>query len=148
MKNESQGKAEAVPAYDRIDWFLQELVGFANKWGVQTGLTLQIGGILVSGLVINGQQYFEEFATSYGSGFANDPEIGTGLAQLISTNVRVYQKPAANSELPPPNYIHLRQARFYVPGQRPIPHGSAVLWRGRISEVAGFTLGMLEDQPD
>jgi hypothetical protein len=44
-----------------------------------------------------------------------------------------------------PEFIHLSDVHFFVPGQPPIPTcGDGVFWRGRISEVAGFQFGILK----
>jgi hypothetical protein len=45
----------------------------------------------------------------------------------------------------PPNYIHLKEAKFFLPSGagKPIPANQGVWWRGRLSEVSGFILGSL-----
>lgn len=44
---------------DDADWFLQALVWMA-KSGVEYGVTLDVGGFLASGLLIDGEKYFDE----------------------------------------------------------------------------------------
>ena len=74
-----------LPMKAETDWFLQSVVNFANDWGVETGLTLQVGGLLVSGIVISGTKYFDEFSGLYATGFKNDPDLGTSFSSLIAS---------------------------------------------------------------
>lgn len=139
---DSELEAPQNPAPDS-DWFLQQLVRFSNEWGVQMGITLQVGGVLVSGTVINGKQYFEDFSASFAAGFKSDSELAAPFKTLIDSYKKIYTSKPPNEDLPPPNYIHLRNARFFGPGQQAIPNPPGTLWRGRISEVGGFFLGSL-----
>ena len=45
---------------------------------------------------------------------------------------------------PSPSFIHLRSAKIYAAGQRPLPT-TGMLWRGKISSVDGFTIGVLSE---
>jgi hypothetical protein len=110
------------------------------------GITLQVSGILVSGTLVNGKQYFEEFSILFADGFKSDQdlELAASFKTLIGSNKEIYtSKRASESDLPPPGYIHLKNARFFTPGQNAIPNPPGALWRGRISEVGGFFLGSL-----
>lgn len=139
-----QPEAPVVPPVAATDWFLQSLVDFANDHGTETGVTLQIGGLLVSGTIIPGMKYFEEFASLYGSGFKNDPELGAEYAKLIGSYKKYLEVPPEDKDNKPlPQYIHLRNARFFAPGQQQPFGNEGVLWRGRITAVGGFFLGTL-----
>ena len=126
------------------DWFLQQLVRFSNDWGIEMGITLQVSGVLVSGTLINGKKYFEDFSISFASGFKSDSELAESFKSLIGSYKEIYTtKPPEDADQPPPGYIHLKNARFIVPGQQAVPNPPGTLWRGRISEVGGFILGSL-----
>jgi hypothetical protein len=43
-------------------------------------------------------------------------------------------------------FIHLREARVYGAGANPLP-GNGMLWRGRLSDVAGWSFGLLGATP-
>jgi hypothetical protein len=45
---------------DGVDWFLANQVHLANRFGVEQGITLNVGGVLISGTLINGRNYFKE----------------------------------------------------------------------------------------
>lgn len=125
------------------DWFLQSLINIINGKDLEIGITLNVGGFLVSGLLVSGHHYFEGFAQDFASIFA-----GTDEAQIIKESFfkcgEIYTKEKEeNEEIPPPSYIHLKSAKFFNANGNPIPSNRGVWWRGRISEVSGFVLGIL-----
>jgi hypothetical protein len=124
------------------DWFLQSLVNMANGSGFEVGITLQVSGLLVSGILVGGKAYFEGFADDFSSAFANDPEGAESVRSSFAKYGEIY-KEEEGKESPPPQYIHLKNTRFFNTSGNPIPGNRGVWWRGRISEVGGFTLGSL-----
>ena len=131
---------ELTPFAVPHDWFLQSLVNMANN-GIEVGVTLQVSGLLVSGVLTGGKAYFEGFAEDF-SGGLNDPEVAESVRSSFAKFGDIYKKEDGD-EPPPPQYIHLKNARFFNTSGNPIPGNKGVWWRGRISEVAGFTLGSL-----
>ncbi|MCF8178110.1 MAG: hypothetical protein K9J74_06345 [Sulfuritalea sp.] len=133
---------ETTPIAAPHDWFLQSLVNMANSSSLEIGVTLQVGGLLVSGLLVGGKAYFEGFAEDFSSAFANDPAVSESVRNSFAKYGEIY-KEEEGSTPPPPQYIHLRNTRFFNTSGNPIPENKGVWWRGRISEVGGFTLGSL-----
>lgn len=131
---------EPTPFAVPHDWFLQSLVNMAND-GVEVGVTLQVSGLLVSGVLTGGKAYFEGFAEDYSSGLS-DPEAAKTVRDSFAMFGEIYKKDGEDTT-PPPQYIHLKNARFFNTSGNPIPGNKGVWWRGRISEVAGFMLGSL-----
>ena len=132
--------AEPTPFAVPHDWFLQSLVNMAND-GFEIGVTLQVSGLLVSGVLVGGKAYFEGFAEDFSSGL-NDPVTAEAVRGSFAKYGEIYKKEGDDAP-PPPQYIHLKNARFFNTSGNPIPGNKGVWWRGRISEVAGFTLGSL-----
>lgn len=129
--------------YADPDWFLQILVKMANQNGVEMGITLQVGGVLVSGQLVSGKKYFEGFADDF-SGAMSDPEEAQGVRNAFAKFGSGYGK--EEDESAPqfePTFIHLKDARVFHPGGTAVPGNRGVWWRGRLSEVAGFVLGSL-----
>ncbi|WP_342620756.1 gas vesicle accessory protein GvpU [Rhodoferax sp. GW822-FHT02A01] len=125
------------------DWFLQSLVNLTNKSAFQVGITLQVSGMLVSGVLVSHKQYFEGFASELANAFADTEEAET-IKTHISSYGDSYKSDGENEEpLPPPQFIHLKETRFFNTAGNPIPGNRGVWWRGRICEVGGFTLGSL-----
>lgn len=130
---------------DPEDWFLQSLVRMSNNSEVGFELTLTVGGTIISGTLCSVREYFERFGKDFQAGW---DKIGAET-DFDETIASLGKKPEDLTEeqednLPPPLYVHLKNARFYVPGQRPIP-SNGLLWRGRIAEVDGFALGTFLD---
>jgi hypothetical protein len=133
--------ADSTPFAVRHDWFLQSLVDMANDGIEVGGVTLQVSGLLVSGVLAGGKAYFQGFAEDFASGL-DDPGVAESVRDSFAKHGEIYKK-EGDDALPFPQYIHLRNARFFNTSGNPIPGNKGVWWRGRISEVAGFTLGSL-----
>lgn len=138
----SQQSMEFQPP--EADWFLESLVEMANRHNIRNGVTLQVGGFLISGIIVSGRRYFEGFASEYASVFT-DQETADLVRQTFSKGGEIYTTADEDPQEPiyPPAFIHLEQARFFNTSGKPIPANRGVFWRGRISEVSGFILGRL-----
>lgn len=139
------------------DWFLQQIVDWANKSGLGVGVTLNVGGLLVSGTTISGAKYFNDLAKQVGSSKteASDELLKT-LSEIIGAYASIYEVPdeaeadsgeptdgSSSDALATPTFIHLADARFFYPNAKPLPHNRGVLWRGKVSQVNAFSLGIL-----
>jgi hypothetical protein len=132
------------------DWFLAELVSWANTFGFQAGVTLHVGGTIVSGTMISGAAYFALFRENTLVALSGSPaEFRTPIDEMLSTYGSIYDKPEVTTH--PGHYIHLRDAYFFDPAGNALPRGGA-LWRGKLSAIDGFSLGSLstrdEDEPE
>jgi hypothetical protein len=124
------------------DWFLQTLVNLANTGdgNIEIGMTLLVGGFLVSGKMVGGGKYFDGFARDLASSLAdqtNAEKIRTSFSQFGE----IYKTDAVNP--PSTAYVHLMEARFFNTAGNPIPANRGVWWRGRLAEVSGFMIGIL-----
>lgn len=138
------------------DWFLEAIVSAVNSEEVQFPITLNVGGILVSGYIIGGETYFDEFAAQVSSGLP--PEFyETEAANLIKEQIESIGQTYSEYEKAPEDrtedvlsriagFIHLGNARIYHTDGSVIPTRASggFLWRGRLSAVDGFWLGQLE----
>jgi hypothetical protein len=139
--SEETGAEVTAAVQDREDWFLRILVKMVET-GIEFGLTLQMGGLLVSGIVTTRRTYFAGFIDAFASG-PEDPEVGQGLREGLAPLLEdVSRKPVDGEDAPEPIYIHMRQAQFFGTAGTPVP-SQGVWWRGRISEIDGFILGTL-----
>ncbi len=108
------------------DWFLALLVESVNRGGDSIGLTLAIGGMLVSGDVISPEAFFD----------------GTHVPEEIKKELTRGSEDGEEARLPA--YIHLKNARFYqgggsappIPGDHPM--GASVFFRAKLASVDGF----------
>lgn len=127
----------------KTDWFLQLLVNMTNDSDFEIGITLQVSGLLVSGKLISGKHYFDAAAADFASPFASTPDVAESIKSTISSYGDIYSKESDNHKMSPPQYLHLKDARFFNTFGTPVPENKGVLWRGRICEVGGFVLGTL-----
>ncbi len=124
------------------DWFLQSLVRIANSSDSGFGITLQVSGMLVSGYLVSGRQYFEGFAADF-SGLFDDTGAAGAIRDTLSAYGKIYDPQADGEDIVPPQFIHLQDARFFSTAGHPVPGDGGVWWRGRLSGVGGFSLGRL-----
>ncbi|MCW0211354.1 MAG: gas vesicle protein [Achromobacter sp.] len=130
------------------DAFLQFLVNLVNN-GSQIesiGVTLQMGGMLVSGSIVSGAEYFDSFAASFTDSLnALDDSTRSAVHASLAELGDVFRVPQPADPLP--NYIHLADALFFTADGTPIA-GQPTLWRGRTSAVDGFILGRLQAEAE
>jgi hypothetical protein len=95
---------------------------------VQAEITLNVGGFLVSGYITSARQFMLHHVLTDGLLEAAESEFKS--AGMLSDDTF--------------EYIHLSRAKFFVPGQPAIPGNvDGVFWRGRLSDISGFTFGVL-----
>lgn len=136
----------SVPAQDEC---LTSLVQIANLFGVFTGVTLTLGGIVITGEIVSGVAYFKGLSEALNASGAT-VEHTPALHKVFEAYGRLYEPKQAtgSDELPDepvttPVYIHLKDARILLPNGQFIPSGGCTWWRGRLAAVDGYILGCL-----
>lgn len=127
-----------------VDWYLQRLVSIANTSDIELDITLVIGGSVVSGRLVGGKKYFEEFAKDFSQAWPEDGK--DDIRRAFASNADLYNSREAEEKPFPPQFIHLVDARCFYPGSQ-LPNNRGVLWRGKINAVSGFSLGGLSADP-
>lgn len=135
------------PPLAPTDSFLQGLAAAANAADPEgngfVSVVLSVGGQTVSGMVTSGRAFFQaqERASASAGG---DPILRKTVTDLCAEYRENY--PAARDASDPgpsdPAYLHLKDARFFMNGVRPMP-GNGMWWRVKIASVDGFALGMM-----
>lgn len=128
------------------DVFLQFLVNLVNNGGQLKGIgvTLQMGGMLVSGSIVSGAEYFDRFAETFADSLSDmDADARQSVRKSLAELGDVFRLPQPAEPLP--NYIHLVDALFFTADGTPIA-GQPTLWRGRSGAVDGFILGRLQSE--
>jgi hypothetical protein len=136
--NQSQASDEQTAAprpMPSLDWHLQTLVDMANRHGVEMGVTLTIGGSTVTGTLVGGKKYFEKFGEMVASGWPGTDEDRERMRATFAEPAKLYE----DGNMERPSFIHLRDAQIVHPNEF-IP-SQGMLWRGRLSDVSGFSLG-------
>ncbi|HHQ4529688.1 TPA: gas vesicle accessory protein GvpU [Aeromonas hydrophila] len=122
-----------------IDGHLATLVGLFNgNPGISFGITLTVGGTLISGQLISGKEYFDYLANLLRRDeHAEDSVSNTLSREMKWMSENIYSNPDSNKTV----YIHLKDAQHYS-GVTPVPTNGGY-WRGRLCDVSGFTLGAM-----
>lgn len=145
-------KQEPVQTNDapalNIDWFLRDIVRMINTSTLELGITLQMGGFIVSGTLISGRTYFEKLGDAMAQAFPNAPDTADALKSYFSRPAAAYlirgegeDEDAEQDRPTKTSFIHLKDARFFHNGGKPIPTDNGVLWRGKLADVSGYVMG-------
>lgn len=104
---------------------------------VEIDITLVVGGFLISGFVISAKTYFAHHPLS--------AEFHKAVEQIEAERITTEEE---QKEPETRNFIHLRDAKYYTPGQNPIPGNTGVYCRVQLESVLAFSFGKLTtDKP-
>ena len=142
MKEDISSGMPSVPSAQH-DWFIQSLVNVANVAPLSFGVTLQVSGLLVSGYLVSGKTYFEAIGQQIVSGLSQNAALADQMRKMFATFESAYPNDPGQSERPVPQFVHLQNARFYSTDGTPVPSNEGVWWRGRISQISGIVIGIL-----
>ena len=143
---EQAGAPDPTPPASR--WFLPNFMAVTSRAGLRPTVTLNVGGLLVAGELIDVQTYFDELAavTNEELGGVVSPEALAQLNTLFGEFRDRAERPEGSAGSGPhePTHIHPRNARVYQPGGTPAPAAGGVAWRVRLDAVQGFSLDVQE----
>ena len=154
-----------------VDGVLLALVRAANsttealKDGEQgLGLVLVVGGATISGKLVSNWAWFKKVEENIRKSAPSHAGEPNGMAEIFSwfgdemismredstkiTHVFDQLPTSAQQALADSDrteFIHLEDARVYEPGYPGMP-GNGMLWRGRLKDVCGWSLGLFEAQ--
>lgn len=121
-----------------IDGHLASLVGLINNNpGICIGITLTVGGTLISGELISGKEYFDNLATL----LHRDDQVEDSIRNVLSEEMKWMSNRYSTPDINKTVYIHLKDAQHYS-GVTPVPTRGGY-WRGRLCDVSGFTIGSM-----
>lgn len=139
-KNNKETKARKQ-MMGSVDWLLQSLIGLVDTcdaMGIR--IVLNVGGLLVSGELIGIKRYLEGF----GEDLVNESKTTKKLFKDLGDKIYSDLKKKPRQDLEKIHFIHLRNAKFYYPGQQPIPTNQGIWWRGRVEAIDAFSLGCFQ----
>ncbi|WP_312945037.1 hypothetical protein [Stutzerimonas kunmingensis] len=147
MKDQTSEFITSNPA-DDTDWLLQHIAEMAGM-GVQVPVTLTTAAGLVTGVTVSGSEYLDHLKQDITKHWPADMQ-STYFGVVEEWKASVYPKPSADEGERSdhiPSYIHLKGARLYNAGTV-VPGDNGMLWRGRLSSIIGFTVGVLTTSAD
>lgn len=146
MDNQDEKSAKiSIEKNNNKDYFLISMVKDVIKANSEHNnlpllVTLNISGILVSGEIISYQVYMQLFREIIASEIKNNKKSESVISHCVELN-EIDDKNDHDKSILDLNFIHLKNANYCGVGGDPIPNNPGFLWRGRISEVSGFSLG-------
>lgn len=115
------------------DVMLISLIALAKAENpIEQDVTLLVGGFLVSGFVVSYENYVKHHQIT--------ESIETAFEELRKVPTPEGEEPADDS----PNFIHLRDAKYYHTSGNPIPGNTGVYVRLSLESVHGFSFGKLQ----
>jgi hypothetical protein len=119
------------PNPEVIDPVLLSLID-VTKDGIETPITITIGGIIVLGTLISEKNYVRSLLKSAGTS-----------EEKVNSLISGMREPKKSDSKRDPNFINLRDAYIFVPPNNFIPSvgNQGILWRGKLSLVDSFSLG-------
>lgn len=132
------------------DWLLALLVDHLNEHGGEIPITLTTPGGVLTGTLIGVREYLKRYGTDLASVFPSranailDTFDAAGEESANSVRRHKEKVRAGETEFESPRYLHLRDAQ-YLTGNLHSTARDTVLWRGRLVDVSGFSLGIVED---
>ncbi|WP_433704437.1 gas vesicle accessory protein GvpU [Paraburkholderia sacchari] len=138
QQQEIEQPNEPMMKEPELDWYLQSLVNMANTTGLSMGITIVLGGTVVSGTLIGGKTYFDTFAQNFVDAW---PDLAQESRDpLRETLAKPGEHYGNGYDEAGTSFIHLKDATIRTPSGY-MPTSTGLLWRGRLSEVSGFSLG-------
>lgn len=127
---------------DGKDWMLRDaldfLLGHDDEVQKTVRLTLILGGIVVSGTVIDRREWLERIAAGLnaageGFGTAFNTVLSNDIDEIDEVNTR-----RSNAGIPTRarRFIHMKDARLHATTVMNVP-----AWRGDLSDVSGWSFG-------
>jgi hypothetical protein len=153
----SQVEPESAEEPDRLpdnpvrppDPVLEYLVRVVNQIpGLEFGVTLYVGGCILSGLLVGGRSYFDSLRANLVDGSDESEPIREEFREVFEQVAKVYpaeMRPVSEDDEadegaePPTVFVHLRETTVHLPGAASVLEPG--LWRGRLESVDGWTLG-------
>jgi hypothetical protein len=142
-----------------LDPDLVTVVQLADAYGIEQPIVLTLAGLVLEGTLTSGRAYFAGLAESVQ---ADDPDgtLRADLAQSFRRRAEDFDQFGTGSALgridrdgpedtdlppmPPVAFLHLRDVCVVT---SPVSGQRLDRWRGRISQVVGWTVGAFEDVP-
>lgn len=148
MSEENQGTVDKTTddvghkySFPAPDYLIQDYVAWANL-GVSVGITISVKGVVFTGKIISGAQWCAKHINEIESSNTSD-EIKDAIKKFYGDlKESHYSSPekANNGQI---GFIHLDEARI-ISGKSISEFN--MCWRFRISEIDGFSIGLITAQ--
>src|SRR5680860_123654 len=128
-----KGMDEPYPPYDRL---LMMFVGVIDKWDLELPVTLNVGGVIITGGMISSRKYAARLEKMFAEGESMAPQFTSAFQQMQEPPT---PEETESPEIPEPTHLHLTDAEVLLGGTvGNIAFGDKGLWRFRVERVDGF----------
>lgn len=150
-----QDQTERLPASELVshDMVLEGLIFSASAEGQQYGVTVTVGGTVVSGILSSDVEFLRFLAEELTQG--QDTEEARLLRDELEQTARrteeklrrILARPRRGGGRPIPilPVLHLRDATVWLPGGQAV---QVPFWRGRVEAVDGWFWGVISVRPE
>jgi hypothetical protein len=107
------------------------------------GVTLFMGGAVVTGSLVSVHAYFAALADEMGADDSPLAEMFRSTADEITPQA----DGDPDDDKGQPRYVHLRDAKILLAGGNTIPDNRGVAFRGRLDAIDGWIHGILAEGP-
>lgn len=152
-EGEPTGAAERPPLlpveerWSTADPAIRALVDIVNDLDIQLGVRLFLPGMILSGSLVSAPRYFEAMAAWLRESRDEEDLISEPLAQWYeraATQMR-NEKDGDEYSFDEVVHVHMLEVDAFVPGNDSLHIGG---WRGRLSEVTGWSMGAYSPDDD
>ncbi|MGE7129146.1 gas vesicle accessory protein GvpU [Lysinibacillus xylanilyticus] len=126
---------EEKHGFDNKDGILATFVEITNETSIEIGLTLNVGGALISGLAVSYEKYLKGISELF-KGHGPGAEAFSKQFEDLAVESKKYAETKEVKSLP--NYIHMENTKFID------AHGNIQelgYWRGKLTSIDGFIIG-------
>ena len=134
-----QPNDETTTIVDRTsDEVLRVLARLAQESGVEMGITVAVGGGVVSGVLIAREKWLDKYVLAYNESGDDGQAVARRLREAFQ------QEDLTESEATPftYHYLHLQDAQV-MHGSTGLPPDRGGFWRVRLDAVTGWSPGTL-----
>jgi hypothetical protein len=125
------------------DAVVQMFLSLVEEDGIEVAVTLNVSGVVVSGVLIGASAYYEGIIES--SKKLEDDTMSKIIVKKFADLNEAFLKQKQeqdDKEESPATFIHLKSASYFDPNSN-LPINSATWWRGRIASIDGFSFDYL-----
>ena len=123
-------------------WFLAQLVEVARAAGLRPTVTVNVGGLLLTGELVDGKTYFDDLTLAVQE-TVTDPAVARKLTDLLGEYGNRENRPSPSPPPGEPPHIHLRAARAIDINGTSLPASGGASWRVQLNAVQAFSLDLL-----
>lgn len=115
--------------------FILEILMNAAKSGMPTPITVNSGGVLITGMLVSEAEYLKEFA---GGMILDAMKRRVEGDEALRARMKEAKDDPSERE-----FIHIKNPQIILASGQMLPQGACPMWRGRVKSIDGYIPGQL-----